>query len=248
MREIARQRYETASVPGLTLFFHPTDDLPFFNYAIPDGPLVLDLQAALSLLRAEFGRRGRRPRFEFVAEYVPALAPALLAAGFAEEARQQLMICTSDSWRSAPTAPGLEIAELSQASTVEEMQTFLTLQRQGFDPESRNPSAEEEARRFLGTLGAGRAFVARLEGGPAGAGMYSSPLDGITEVVGLATLEPYRRRGIATALTAQAVSSALKGGVEVVCLTAADARAGRVYERVGFVPYATMLAYVDAGG
>lgn len=247
-RQIARQQYETVPVPGFTLFFHPADGLPFFNYAIPNGPLVADLDAALLLLRAEFSARRRRPRFEFVEECAPALAPALRAAGFSEEARQQLMICTSESWRSAPTVPGLEIAELSRASTAEEIQVFLTLQRRGFDPGSRNPSTEEEARRFLGTLGAGRAFVARLEGRPAGAGMYSSPLDRITEVVGLATLEPYRRRGIATALAAQAVSSALASGVEVVCLTAADARAGRVYERVGFVPCATMLAYVDAGG
>jgi predicted GNAT family acetyltransferase len=37
---------------------------------------------------------------------------------------------------------------------------------------------------------------------------------------------------------------AFKQGAEVVCLTAADQRAGRLYERVGFRPYATMLAYI----
>ena len=125
------------------------------------------------------------------------------------------------------------------------MQTFLTIQRRGFDPETTQPATEEEARQFLSTLGWGRAFVAWLDGEPVGVGMVNAPLDGIAEIVGLATLSPYRRRGIATALTARAVQSALLAGVEVVCLTAADARAGRVYERVGFVPYATMLDYVE---
>ena len=75
--------------------------------------------------------------------------------------------------------------------------------------------------------------------------MYTAPFDGLAEVLGLATLEPFRRRGIATALTATAVQSALEQGVEVVCLTAADERAERVYARVGFARFATMLAYID---
>ncbi len=70
--------------------------------------------------------------------------------------------------------------------------------------------------------------------------------DGVTEVAGLATLEPFRRRGIATGLTALAVQRAMEQGAKVVCLTAADERAGRVYEQVGFVGYATMLAYLDS--
>ncbi len=78
--------------------------------------------------------------------------------------------------------------------------------------------------------------------------MYTAPFDGVTEVAGLATLEPFRRRGIAMGLTALAVQRAMAQGAKVVCLTAADERAGQVYERVGFVGYATMLAYLDSPG
>ena len=39
----------------------------------------------------------------------------------------------------------------------------------------------------------------------------------------------------------------LDEGVDVICLTAADERAGRVYERVGFARYGSMLAYVYPG-
>jgi predicted GNAT family acetyltransferase len=77
-------------------------------------------------------------------------------------------------------------------------------------------------------------------------GMYTAPFDGVTEVAGLATLEPFRRRGIATGLTALAVQRAMAQGAKAVCLTAADERAGQVYERVGFVGCATMLAYLDS--
>ena len=47
-------------------------------------------------------------------------------------------------------------------------------------------------------------------------------------------------------LTALAVQRAMAQGAKVACLTAADERAGRVYERVGFVGYVTMLAYLDS--
>jgi predicted GNAT family acetyltransferase len=90
------------------------------------------------------------------------------------------------------------------------------------------------------------AFLARLDGRPVGAGLYTTPFDGLTEVTGLATSKPFRRRGIATALTALAVQTAFEQGVEAVYLTAADERAGRVYERVGFRRFVTMLAYIEA--
>jgi GNAT superfamily N-acetyltransferase len=245
LRRSAQQRYQSVSVPYFTLFFHPTDALPYFNYAIPDEPCFGDLGGPLSTLRGEFVRRGRCPRFEFIAEFAPRLASALQAAGFAEEARQPLMVCTAESYRPAPAVPGLAIAELDHDAAVSEAQDLLTTQRRGFDAHATEAATEGEAREFLDTMGAGRAFVARLEGEPVGAGTYTAPLDRVTEITGLATLEPFRRRGIATALTTRAVQSALQRGAEVICLTAADERAGRVYERVGFARRATMLAYID---
>ncbi len=246
LRYSAQRQYESIPVPPFTLFFHPSDVLTYFNYAIPDGPSFEDLAAPLAALRREFDARGRLPRFEFVEEYVPQLAPALRSAGFVEEARQALMVCTAETYLPAPDVPGLTISELTGASTPDEVQTFLTCQRRGFDLHDAGPP-EGDVEHFLGTIGAGRAFVAWLGEQPVGAGVYTAPFDGVTEVAGLATLEPFRRRGIATALTALAVRRALEQGVEIACLTAADERAGRVYERVGFVRHATMLAYSQEG-
>jgi GNAT superfamily N-acetyltransferase len=245
LRHSAQRQYESVSVPGFTLFFHPTDTLPYFNYAIPGEPRGGDVGPWLSLLGAEFEARGRRPRIEFIQEYAPGLVPALRTAGFVEEARQALMICTAETYQPAPEVVGLTIIRLTNLATASAVQEYLTIQARGFDARSTKVATKGEAEQFLRMMGGGEAFVARLGEEAVGVGMYTAPLDGVTEVVGLATLEPWRRRGIATALTGLAVQSALEDGVEVLCLTAADERAGRVYERVGFVGYATMLAYSD---
>ncbi len=245
LRHSARRQYESVSVPPFTLFFHPSDTLTYFNYAIPDGSSFDDAEASLAALRREFAARGRLPRLEFVEEYAPSLAPALRAAGFVEEARQALMVCTAATYTPAPDVPGLILTEVTGASTPDEVRTFLTCQRRGFDPQDAG-ATEAGVEHFLRTVGAGRAFVAWLDGQPVGAGVYTAPFDGVTEVAGLATLEPFRRRGIATALTALAVRRALEQGVEIACLTAADERAGRVYERIGFARCATMLAYAES--
>ncbi len=247
LRHSAHQQYDAVPVPPFTLFFHPSDPLTYFNYAIPDAPIPGEnLREPLATLRATFAARERRPRFEFIREFAPHLAPALRAAGFVEEARQQLMICTPETHHPAPsTTTGLTLTTLSPDSPTTDAQDFLTTQRQGFDPDDLTQATEQEAERFLRELRGGAAFLARLDGQPVGAGMLTHPLDGITEAVGIATREPFRRQGVASALTVQAVRTAFDRGIEVVCLTAADERAGRMYERVGFRPYATMLAYVD---
>ncbi len=37
LRHRARQPYDTVAVPPFTLFLHPSDPFPHFNYAIPIG-------------------------------------------------------------------------------------------------------------------------------------------------------------------------------------------------------------------
>jgi predicted GNAT family acetyltransferase len=89
-------------------------------------------------------------------------------------------------------------------------------------------------------------LLRRIAGQPVSAAAFTAPIDGLIELVGIATLPDFRRRGIATALTDYALRVAFASGVELACLSAADANAGRVYERVGFRSLATMLAYSDA--
>ncbi len=66
-------------------------------------------------------------------------------------------------------------------------------------------------------------------------------IDGMTiaELVGIAVLPTHRRRGIADAVTRALAGACADVGAEVVLLSAADAAAARVYERVGFRRAAT---------
>ncbi len=243
LRHSAAERYEPQRVPPFTLFFHRSDPFPHFNYAIPDEPISGDVAEPLATLRAAFRARGRLPRFEFVEPFAPGLAGILSAAGFAEEARNPLMLCTRDSLRAAPDVAGLDIVQVPPDAPLRDVQGFLDAQRRGFDSEARGAASEEEAERYRATLHHGRAFLGRLAGEPVGAAVFTTPWQGITELVGIATRAAFRRQGVASALTAAATRVAFEQGVELASLSAGDEQAGRVYERVGFRPFATMLAY-----
>jgi ribosomal protein S18 acetylase RimI-like enzyme len=245
LRHAAHEQYEAVPVPPFTAFFHRTDDLTFFNYAIPDGEVARDIGAALDTLRAAFRARQRRPRWEYLHEFVPGLAPLLETAGFVEEARLHLMICTPDTLRPVADVGGLTLHELTAQSSPQDAYDFMLTQRQGFNPGYAEQPTEEEARQFLANRDDGASFLARLDGEPASAGGFSAPHDGICEVVGIATRTQFRQRGIASALTALATRTAFGRGVEVACLTAGDERAGRMYEHVGYRPFATTLFYIE---
>src|SRR5262245_7249317 len=113
IRRVVQQDREAVVAPPFTIFFHPSDDRPFFNYAIPEQEAQQseqDLDVALARLRAAFAVRRRRPRFEFIEEFTPALVPVLRTHGFAEEARLCLMICTPATYRDAPDVDGLIVS------------------------------------------------------------------------------------------------------------------------------------------
>jgi len=228
-------------VPPFCLFFHPTDPLPYFNYAVPEGSLEGDLAGPLGDLRTEFRKKNRIPRFEFVEESAPALASALGAAGFVEESRPILMACLPEMRRNAPRVPGLEIAALTALSPLSEIKRFLLVQRLGFGFDA--ALSDEDARWFRGSLGDGGALLGTLGGDPAGTSMFTHPIDGLTEVVGVSTIPALRRRGVGSALTVEAVRLAFGLNLEAAVLSAADERAGRIYESAGFRRFGTVAAW-----
>ncbi len=246
LRESARQRYEAVAIPPFTLFFHPTEAASHYNYAIPDEPVGGDLGASLSELCQAFASRGRQPRFEFIAGFAPDLAPALQVAGFVEESRAILMICTPETYRPAPEVPDLTVTILGEDTSLTDMGAVMAVQHEGFSMTSRDPVSDAEAAEFLKWLAGTTFFLARLEGEPVSAGSLIAPLDGLAEVAGIATRPAYRRRGIATVITDYTLRTAFARGVEIALLTAGDEQAGRVYERVGFLRVGMALAYGEA--
>ena len=155
------------------------------------------------------------------------------------------MVCRSETHSSTANIANLVIEEITENADISAAQQFLTIQHQGFGGEETEVACAESARQFLRMLGQGRAYIGRLAGDPVAVGMVTEPYNGICELAGLATLAEYRRQGIATAITSRAVAQAFEQGVEVVFLTAADERAGRVYKKVGFENFTTVLAFID---
>jgi len=245
MRAVAHRQYEAVAVPPFTLFFHATDPLPFYNYAIPDGPVApsFDLTAPLVRLEAEFHIRRRMPRFEFVETCAPGLGEALEAHGFTRENRAQLMVCPRGRERAAPAVMGLDVATLDAATALGEFAIFLDVQRRAFSFPSPRPASDEDALSLRETLGDGCAFLGRIGGEPVATAMIQAPEDGLTELVGVATLEAFRRRGIGGFLSFEGVRAAFARGASLAFLSAADARAGRVYEAAGFSPAGHALFY-----
>jgi len=247
MRRAAAQTHDVEELPPFVLFFSATDPLRFFNYARPMEPLNGDLSEALAKVRAAFADRQRTPRFEFIEEFAPALGPLLEGAGCSLEDRYLLMVCTRDTLKPAPVVPGLEVKALSATDPLPLLRAFKSVQAHAFEEEELvaldedSVGSEDIGQRFVES----GAFLGLLDGAPASAVDFTAPLDGFTELVGLGTLVEFRRRGIGAALIAHATRAAFDLGVEIAFLTAGDANAGRVYERVGFRPFASLLAYIE---
>jgi ribosomal protein S18 acetylase RimI-like enzyme len=65
------------------------------------------------------------------------------------------------------------------------------------------------------------------------------PVNDVSEIVGVATLPSFRRRGIAAALVAALAKDALGRGVDLLFLSAGDDAVARVYESLGMRRVAT---------
>lgn len=248
LRIVAQLQYQVVSIPPFSLFFHYRETFKFFNYAIPDRPdveVANDLAMPLGLLRAEFRQRDRLPRFEFIDDYTPSLAAILAANGFIEESRLHLMVCTPESYRAVDPPPGVEVVRLTKEAALGDIRDYAMTQQLGFEPDNSKIPPDNQLELKRQELDRSRSYLARKDGQAACAGLYTFPFDGLSEVAGIATRESFRRQGIGAYLTSVLVGDAFKDNVDMAFLSAADARAGRVYERIGFYSFATMLAYSD---
>ena len=241
--EASRAGKDVVSLPPFTIYLNPTDPASDANLALPDESPGGDLRALLAQLHAVFRARGSIPRITFLDAFAPALVSAVEQAGFVEEYRSPVLVCTPATLRPPEHIPGLCFVTLSQDSSLDEIREGLDANELGFDPTTSKRATEAEAEEFRRGLDTSRAFIARLHGETAGGGMYNPPYGGLTELIGIATLERFRRRGIGGALTAHMTELAFAAGVEAVVVRAADEHAGRVYRRVGFAPSGTMLGY-----
>jgi ribosomal protein S18 acetylase RimI-like enzyme len=206
------------------------------------GALLEALAEARDRVNAHAGRTNVR----LIQEQFPNLASAIESTGFRQRKREPLFTCTREQLRPADAVPGLTIDTLTSMSPLAAIQETLDVNERGFDPGYTASATEQQAANFRRTLVTARAFTAHLNGETVAGGMYHTPLDGVTQFSGIATLEPYRQRGIAAALTTVMIETAFAAGVDFVYLAAANAPARRVYERLGFQSAGMLLVYQDA--
>lgn len=245
LRKSAGHTRHVVACEPFHLYIHPSDSFKYFNYAIPDAPVEALSAEQLAALRTAFAERGRTLRFEFLHEYTPRLRGLLDGLGVQSEGENPLLVCTAETWTAVALPDGLQVRRLTAASPDAELAAQIEVGSRGFGEEGRGATPERitDLRRRLGLGGA--YFGAWLGDEPVGVGAYTVPLDGFTELVGIATLPEYRRRGIAGAVTAEMARSAFSEGVQTAFLTAADDDASRVYQRAGFRRIGTGLAYSE---
>jgi ribosomal protein S18 acetylase RimI-like enzyme len=197
--------------------------------------------AHLPALRAAFAARGRNARTEFFEALHPGLEAELLADGWILSERMPVMTCGSRDFVVPPPADGVTVELVSGESPDDLVLGFLRAQRVAFRDDT--PITDEELVRWRSRAGAGYFAAGLLDGEIVGTAFCTPFVDGVTEVGGVATPPPYRRRGIAAAVTAAALDAAFAAGAELAWLTAAADESRRIYERMGFTEVGTLLAY-----
>lgn len=202
-------------------------------------------------VRARQRELGIPEEFEWVHELAPTLRSAAEHAGLGVRTHP-LMLLTSPVTSSPPHGvtirlvepdlPGAALAHISAVAAVgfatpgtqtgEAGTEALAARAATTTPE--RLTFQRERLRARRTVSA----VAELDGQPVSAGSHQ-PVGEVSEIVGVATLPAYRRRGIGAALVSFLVDDALRHGARTIFLTAGDDDIARVYARLGFTQIAT---------
>lgn len=233
LRTSATERRDVERIGPFTATFNARDPLQYLSYAIPDDGAEPD-RASIDQLRAAYRARQRLPRLEWIEACAPAVAPALAAAGMIEELRTPLMACTREELALARSdVPDLVV----KPAGADDLRALVTIQRVAFGQPP--PTGDVDPHGAGGVL-------ARSNGEPVAAASFTNVIDGISEIVGVATVASSRNRGLAGVVTAAAARAAFDAGATLCILTPGGETAMRVYARARFQRVATMLHYSDA--
>lgn len=169
---------------------------------------------------------------EHLVDLAPELHDHLALHGFALTEVSTAMTCSPGA---APALQDgiLDIEELDADSDLHAVQANLWANERGFNDDAECPPLSDAAAFREGLVDA-RAFTARWHGHVVGSGMYTEPLQSVTEFTGISTISAYRLRGFATALVAHMLHAAARRGLSTAVLTTTDPIAVRAYERAGF--------------
>ncbi|MGX9890451.1 GNAT family N-acetyltransferase [Streptomyces sp. NPDC002276] len=203
---------------------------PFANYAIPDdgaAPTASEISALVSTFRA----LDRVPRLEYLPTCAPQVEAALLAAGFTAENRAAVMACAAETLIIPRASADVLITEPTDDAG---LLATATVQHAGYGQPGEPTTGETAWLRDTITGGGVVALASTDDGTAVGAGVCSSPVDGLSELAGLAVAESARRRGIGATLSAYLTAAVLDRGCRTVWLEPGDPGIERIYARIGY--------------
>lgn len=240
---VPRSAARTEAVGPFTLFVQEGNGWRY--YARPTPGSEVFAPSDILAVRARQRELAQPEAIEWVVDVASGVGAAAEAAGLATH-RMPLMHLPPGAER--PVTPPLGV-ELRIAAPDDDIATLSAVAALGFgapgtDVGATGPEALAEAAAAAdpGVIGFTRTRMrdgltvtaaAFVDGAPVSVGSHQ-PYEGATEIVGVATLPAYRRRGIGAAVTAALIGDALARGVEVVFLSAGDQDIARVYARAGF--------------
>jgi ribosomal protein S18 acetylase RimI-like enzyme len=245
-----RTAASTETIGPFTLFLNQGHGWRYYARPTPGATGIT--AEAIEAVRARQRELAQPEALEWIAELAPEVGPAARRAGM-RVIEHPLMVLTHDV--AVGAAPeGVQVAivdaddDLAALSAVAEVGFATPGTATG------TPGAAEAAAAATGQnadtiafqrgrmlAGLTVAAAARLSGVVAAVGWHQ-PLDGATEIVGVATLPAFRRRGLGAMVTGALVADALERGTDLVFLSADDDDVARVYAKVGFAHVGTASA------
>ncbi|MFI6255765.1 GNAT family N-acetyltransferase [Micromonospora zamorensis] len=220
----------------------PTTASPHINYATPHPGAVITA-ADVTALVAAFRAADRKPRLEYVISCAPDLEALLVAAGFIVEARHTYLVCVPGALTTPPT---LDHLKLHEPGTDAERAALIGAQNEAFGGDPVASSADVARLRRQQEAGGVIVMAVTDDGTCAGGGGAAPPTGAVSEVAGIAVRAPYRRRGLAGAITAEITRRLFTTGTEITWLEASSEDSWRIYERVGYRPAGERL-YIGLG-
>jgi ribosomal protein S18 acetylase RimI-like enzyme len=252
---VPRAACRTETIGPFTLFVNEASGWRYYARPTPGaGPV-----AAEDVLRVRERERevGMPEAIEWVRDLVPSVGPAARAAGLEVESHPLMHLPNGAFAQAAPVEAEVRLVgpddDLSRISAVQHVgfaNPGTAVGRVGTEAlDDIADAADPATKAFLAARierGLTITAAAFVEGEPVAAGAHQ-PVDGATEVVGVACLPAFRRRGLAGAVTSLLVRDALERGVTTVCLSADDDDVERLYGRLGFVTVGSVGAAEPTG-
>jgi GNAT superfamily N-acetyltransferase len=238
---VPRSSARTEEHGDLVVFIREGSGWPF--YARPARGRRGPTSHAIAEVRARQRSLGVPEAFEWIHEAAPGMKKAVVGAKLTAH-DHPLMVLEADP-PAAPAPDGIEIRLVRPDEPLDLIQAVAPLAFSHPGTQVGEAGAEQAAQAVddggddhafvRERLRAGRSVlaVAFHNGVPVATGMHQ-PVGQVTELVGVATLPAFRRRGIGAAITAFLVRDARERGIGTVFLTAGDEEIARVYAGQGF--------------